>query len=148
MIRRLESVIKIPFRHVVVELYTFSTAEHGDNLHDLFLLLWREQILAVMIAVVRTIATTEVTPDTQSGLGSLPSGNVIIEFREALCLLHQLLLSETLARSIRPSRWIDGWSIRTMTLWQQQPGLIVHATIFICTFTVKTQRISLRNIFR
>ena len=97
-----ELVIEIPFRHVVVKLNTFSTAEHGDNLHDFFLLLWREQILAVMIAVVRTIATTEVRAYTMAGLGPLPSGNVIIEFCEAPRLLHQLLLSETLACSVLP----------------------------------------------
>jgi hypothetical protein len=62
------------------------------------------------------------------------------------CLLHKTLLSEILTLSILPGRRVDGWAMMT-TFRQQQPGLIVHATRFLCAFIVEAQGISHRNIF-
>ena len=54
------SILEIPIRDVVVELDTLSTAELGDDHHDLFLLLWRDRVFTVMNSVVRSTATTKV----------------------------------------------------------------------------------------
>ena len=52
--------LEIPIRDVVVEPDTLSTAELGDDLHNLFLLLWRDRVFTVMDSVVRSTATTKV----------------------------------------------------------------------------------------
>jgi len=44
----------------VVEPDALSTAELGNDLHDLFLLLWRDRVFTVMDSVVRSTATIKV----------------------------------------------------------------------------------------
>ena len=53
-------ILEVPIRDVVVEPDALSTAELGDDLHNLFLLLWRDRVFTVMDSVVRATATTKV----------------------------------------------------------------------------------------
>ena len=51
---------EIPICFVVVELDAVGTAEFGQDLHDVVLLLGRELVFAVMVTVVRTHACAKV----------------------------------------------------------------------------------------
>ena len=55
---------EVPGFDVVVETDAVGAAELGNDLHDFLLLLWREQVLAMMVTVVRAIATTEERANT------------------------------------------------------------------------------------
>ena len=49
-------LFEIPVRFVVVELDAIGTAEMGQDLHDVFLLLGREFVFAMMVTIVGTHA--------------------------------------------------------------------------------------------
>ena len=51
---------KVPVRFVVVEADTIGTAEAGEDLHDVVLLLGREHVLAMMNTIVGTHACAKV----------------------------------------------------------------------------------------
>jgi hypothetical protein len=85
--------------------------------------------------------------NTLASFSLLSWRNVIIEFREAPCLLHQSLFTETSALAVLPSRRIDGRA-RIAVFRHKQPGLIMHAPVFIRTLTVETNGIPPRYIFR
>ena len=54
------SSFEIPVRFVVVEFDAIGTAEVGEDLHDVILLLGRELVFAVMVTIVRTHAGAKV----------------------------------------------------------------------------------------
>ena len=137
--------VKVPIHLVLVEGQAIGRAKFGKDSYDVRLLLWREFVFAMMIAIVRAATSAKVTPDTSSGLGHVSLWNVVIELCKAPCFPHQLLLTEKSATIILPSRRIDGWPMMA-TFWQQHPGLIMHATRFLCAFIVETQWIPHWNI--
>ena len=51
---------EIPVRFVVVEFDAIGTAEVGEDLHDVILLLGRKFVFAVMVTIVRTHAGAKV----------------------------------------------------------------------------------------
>ena len=129
----------------MIKLNALDAAKPGKNRQNLFLFLWREHVLAMMVAVVRATASTKEPANTSAGLSLVSLWYVIIEVFEAPCFPNEPLLSEILAISVLPGRRIDSWS--TVTVFrQQQPGLIVHATRFLCAFIVEAHGISRRNI--
>ena len=70
---------EIPGFDVVVETDAVGAAELGDDLHDFLLLLWREQVLAMMVTVVRAIATTEERANTMTSLSLVSLWDIVIE---------------------------------------------------------------------
>ena len=137
---------EVPVLDVVVELDAIGAAELGYDVENLFLLFWREQVLSMMVAVVRSAAITEVTPYPAAGLGLIPLRNVVVEMGEAPCFLHPPFFAETLALAVLPGRRKDSRSVITL-LGHQQSGLIMHATVFPCAFIVEAQGIAHGNIF-
>ena len=136
---------EVPSLDVVVETDAIGAAILGDDLHDILLLLWRKQVFAMMVAIVRAAASAEIIPDTSSSLSHVSMRNVVIELCKAPCFPHEPLFTERLARSVLPGRRIDGLSVIAF-FWHQQPGLIMHATRLIGAFIVETQGISHWNI--
>ena len=51
---------EVPVCFVVVEMDAIGTAEVGEDLHDVILLLGREFVFAVMVTIVRTHAGAKV----------------------------------------------------------------------------------------
>ena len=131
----------------MVKTNALNTPKHGDDFQNLLLFLGRKHILSVMHPIVRPISATKQCVHTLASLSLLVLGNVVIKLREAPSLLHQLLLAETPAMAVLPGRRIDR-SARIAIVGHQQAGLIVHATVFICTLIVETQGIPLWDIFR
>ena len=86
----------------MVETDAVGAAELGDDLHDFLLLLWREQVLAMMVTVVRTIATTEERAYTTAGINLVSLWDIVIEMCKTPCFLHESLLSEKLALPVLP----------------------------------------------
>ena len=58
--RLLQSIAKVPFFNVVVEFDALCTAEFGNDLHDILLLLRRNLVFAIINPVVRATTATEV----------------------------------------------------------------------------------------
>ena len=137
---------EVPGLDVVVETDAIGAAILGDDLHDFLLLLWREQVLAMMITVVGTKASTEEKTHITACLGPLIVWHIVIEVGEAPCFLHETLLAEILALTVLPGCWIDGRSVVTI-FGQQQPGLIMHARSFLCALIVEAQGISQGDVF-
>jgi hypothetical protein len=70
----------------------------------------------------------------------------MIEFRETPGFLHQFLLTEASTLAALPGRWKD--SLTAVSVFgHQQPGLIMHAPVFIPTLTIETQGIPPRYVF-
>ena len=109
---------EVPGLDVVVETDAVGAAILGDDLHDFLLLLWREQVLAMMVTVVRAIATTEERANTTAGISLVSLWDIVIEMCKTPCLLHKTLLSEILTLAILPCRRVDGWAM--MTTFRQQ----------------------------
>ena len=72
-------LIKVPICHIVVELDVIDGTELGDDCQNICLLSGREHILPMMIAVVRAVAATEVTPDTLARLSPLVVRHILVE---------------------------------------------------------------------
>ena len=70
---------EVPGLDVVVETDAIGAAILGDDLHDFLLLLWREQVLAMMVTVVRAIATTEERANTMTSLSLVSLWDIVIE---------------------------------------------------------------------
>ena len=63
----------------MVEVQPLGGAELCQNRHDVFLLSGRKLILPMMIAVVRAVAATEVTPDALARLSPLVVRHILVE---------------------------------------------------------------------
>ena len=100
--------VEVPDSFVMVESQTISTAILSQDSHDVCLLFGREFVVAVMIAVIRPAATTEVTPDTMACLGPTIVWHVIIDMREAPCFLHLFDFIVAQALAALPCVRIDG----------------------------------------
>ena len=93
---------EVPGLDVMVETDAIGAAKLGDDLHDFLLLLWREQVLAMMVTVVRAIATTEERANTMTSLSLVSLWDIVIEMGKTPCFLHESLLSEKLALPVLP----------------------------------------------
>ena len=130
----------------MVKSDALDAAKFGENFQDLFLFFGREHILTVMHAIVGAISTTEQRMDPPASLSQLFYWHVVIDSREAPCHLHQFLLSETPTLAVLPSCRKDCRAIVSL-FGHQQPGLIMHAPVFIPTLTIETQGIPPRYVF-
>ena len=101
----------------------------------------------MMDSVVWPVASPEVGVNALASLSPVPIGDLIIEFREAPCLLDQFLLTVASALTFLPSCGIHSLSDVT-PLCLQQSGLMVHALVLQTACIVKTQGITPRNVFR
>ena len=63
----------------MVEVQPLGGAELCQNVHDICLLSGREHILPMMIAVIRAVAATEVTPDALACLSPLVVRHIFVE---------------------------------------------------------------------
>ena len=93
---------EVPGLDVVVETDAVGAAELGDDLHDCVLLLRREQVLAMMIAIVGTTAVAEERANTMTSLSLVSLWDIVIEMCKTPCFLHESLLSEKLALPVLP----------------------------------------------
>ena len=96
------SSVEVPIRDVVVKTDAVSRAVFGQNGHDIRLLLWREQILTMMIAVVRATTFAEISPDIGTCFRLVTMRYVIIDMREAPSLPYQFSFIETPALPVFP----------------------------------------------
>ncbi len=72
-------LIKVPVCHIVVELDVIDGAELGDDGQNICLLFGRKLIFPMMIAVIRAVAATEVTPYTLARLSPLVVRHILVE---------------------------------------------------------------------
>ena len=92
---------EVPIHHIVVETDALGAAILSDNLHDFFLLLWREHVFSVVYSVVGAIAATKERANMVASLCLIPLWHMVIKMCEAPCFLHETLLTETLALAVQ-----------------------------------------------
>lgn len=97
---RCDSLLEIIVIFVVVESQSVGTAVSGEYLHDIFLLTGRQFVVAVMVAIIRAVATAEVVLHFPACLCFLIIWHVVINIGEAPRFLYQFRLVVALTRSI------------------------------------------------
>ena len=100
----------------------------GKDSHDVRLLTGRELVVAMMVAVIRAAAVTEIIADLLASLCTQIVWHIIIYMRETPRLPYHFGFVVTLTQTILPGIRIDGWSAKPILRFHQI-SLIVQACI-------------------